>query len=261
MLRREFAYSRDTLSPYFVAAITIGVRILGPALGFILGSLCTMIYADLSANPQITPTDPRWVGAWWLGKLIFLVLITSYTSIRTLLNSFLPSFLFSVKIFFFPLLLLHLLLEISQTRLEEKRWNVSGLVLIAAMLMLVSIGMFAFPTRLPASRTPPKRADAKKPSLRGKRSIYRGDANCSFKRPTTTASDHSDLIRFYGFPSRSSLPYPLENWPGRDRTDEIKVSSPRNRLLIATPSSASVHIRLDSIPDPTFRICFNVSSR
>ncbi|CAD1478453.1 unnamed protein product [Heterotrigona itama] len=93
-------------SPLYFA-ITIGVRILGPALGFILGSLCTMIYADLSANPQITPTDPRWVGAWWL-----------------------------------------------------------GLVLISAMLMLVSIGMFAFPTRLPASRTPPKRADAKKPSLR-----------------------------------------------------------------------------------------------
>ncbi|XP_076283675.1 organic anion transporting polypeptide 74D [Lasioglossum baleicum] len=93
-------------SPLYFA-ITIGVRILGPALGFILGSLCTMIYADLSANPQITPTDPRWVGAWWL-----------------------------------------------------------GLVLISAMLMLVSIGMFAFPTRLPTSRTPPKRQDAKKPSLR-----------------------------------------------------------------------------------------------
>lgn len=36
------------------------------------------------------------------------------------------------------------------------------------MLMVVSIGMFAFPTRLPKSRTPPRRADAKKPSLRGK---------------------------------------------------------------------------------------------
>ncbi|XP_020278197.1 solute carrier organic anion transporter family member 3A1 isoform X2 [Pseudomyrmex gracilis] len=93
-------------SPLYFA-ITIGVRILGPALGFILGSLCTMVYADLSRNPQITPTDPRWVGAWWL-----------------------------------------------------------GLVLISAMLMLVSIGMFAFPTRLPKSRTPPRRADAKKPSLR-----------------------------------------------------------------------------------------------
>ncbi|KAH0946384.1 hypothetical protein HN011_007180 [Eciton burchellii] len=93
-------------SPLYFA-ITIGVRILGPALGFILGSLCTMVYADLSRNPQITPTDPRWVGAWWL-----------------------------------------------------------GLVLISAMLMLVSIAMFAFPTRLPKSRTPPRRADAQKPSLR-----------------------------------------------------------------------------------------------
>jgi len=52
----------------YATAITIGVRILGPALGFILGSLCTMVYADLSRNPQITPTDPRWFGAWWLGK-------------------------------------------------------------------------------------------------------------------------------------------------------------------------------------------------
>ncbi|XP_032670371.1 solute carrier organic anion transporter family member 74D [Odontomachus brunneus] len=93
-------------SPLYFA-ITIGVRILGPALGFILGSVCTMLYANLSVNPQITPTDPRWVGAWWL-----------------------------------------------------------GLVLISAMLMLVSIGMFAFPTRLPKSRTPPRRADAPKPSLR-----------------------------------------------------------------------------------------------
>ncbi|XP_036144680.1 solute carrier organic anion transporter family member 74D [Monomorium pharaonis] len=93
-------------SPLYFA-ITIGVRILGPALGFILGSLCTMVYADLSRNPQITPSDPRWVGAWWL-----------------------------------------------------------GLVLISALLMLVSIGMFAFPTRLPTSRTPPRRPDSQKPSLR-----------------------------------------------------------------------------------------------
>ncbi|KAL6255053.1 hypothetical protein P5V15_013386, partial [Pogonomyrmex californicus] len=93
-------------SPLYFA-ITIGVRILGPALGFILGSFCTMVYANLSKNPQITPTDPRWVGAWWL-----------------------------------------------------------GLVLISAMLILVSLAMFAFPTRLPASRTPPRRADSKKPSLR-----------------------------------------------------------------------------------------------
>lgn len=56
-------------SPLYFA-ITIGVRILGPALGFILGSLCTRLYADLSVDPQITPTDPRWVGAWWLGLVL-----------------------------------------------------------------------------------------------------------------------------------------------------------------------------------------------
>ncbi|KAG5320907.1 SO3A1 protein, partial [Acromyrmex heyeri] len=93
-------------SPLYFA-ITIGVRILGPALGFILGSVCTMVYADLSRNPQITPSDPRWVGAWWL-----------------------------------------------------------GLVLISALLMIVSIGMFAFPPRLPTSRSPPRRSDSQKPSLR-----------------------------------------------------------------------------------------------
>lgn len=57
-------------SPLYFA-ITIGVRILGPALGFILGSLCTLLYVDLSVDPQITPKDPRWIGAWWLG-LVFV---------------------------------------------------------------------------------------------------------------------------------------------------------------------------------------------
>ncbi|XP_039279412.1 solute carrier organic anion transporter family member 74D [Nilaparvata lugens] len=66
-------------SPLYFA-ITIGVRILGPALGFILGSLCTRLYADLSVTPHITPKDPRWVGAWWLGLVIVsstLMLVSS----------------------------------------------------------------------------------------------------------------------------------------------------------------------------------------
>lgn len=66
-------------SPLYFA-ITIGVRILGPALGFILGSLCTRLYADLSVSPQISPTDPRWVGAWWLG----LVLVSTMLMLASL---------------------------------------------------------------------------------------------------------------------------------------------------------------------------------
>ncbi|CAH1153796.1 unnamed protein product [Phaedon cochleariae] len=66
-------------SPLYFA-ITIGVRILGPALGFIVGSLCTSVYADLSVDPKIDSTDPRWVGAWWLG----LVLISGLLMLASL---------------------------------------------------------------------------------------------------------------------------------------------------------------------------------
>lgn len=61
-------------SPLYFA-ITIGVRILGPALGFIVGSVCTSIYADLSIDPKIDTNDPRWVGAWWLGLVLISALL------------------------------------------------------------------------------------------------------------------------------------------------------------------------------------------
>ncbi|KAJ6642942.1 Solute carrier organic anion transporter family member 74D [Pseudolycoriella hygida] len=51
-------------SPIYIA-ITIGVRILGPAFGFILGSFCTRVYVDIS-DPGFGPSDPKWIGAWYL---------------------------------------------------------------------------------------------------------------------------------------------------------------------------------------------------
>lgn len=53
-------------SPLYFS-ITIGVRILGPSFGFLLGAFCTRLYADLSTEPNMDPNNPRWVGAWWLG--------------------------------------------------------------------------------------------------------------------------------------------------------------------------------------------------
>jgi MFS family permease len=47
-------------------AITIGVRILGPLLGYYLGSYCTTISVDLSQN--VNTIDNNFIGAWWLGK-------------------------------------------------------------------------------------------------------------------------------------------------------------------------------------------------
>ncbi|KAL2093951.1 hypothetical protein ACEWY4_011263 [Coilia grayii] len=60
------------------AALYIGcvqtIAIIGPVFGYLLGSLCAKIYVDVGfvdmETITITPSDARWVGAWWLGYLI-----------------------------------------------------------------------------------------------------------------------------------------------------------------------------------------------
>uniref|UniRef100_A0A8C0QWZ6 Solute carrier organic anion transporter family member n=1 Tax=Canis lupus dingo TaxID=286419 RepID=A0A8C0QWZ6_CANLU len=48
--------------------------IIGPLIGLLLASFCANVYVDTgSVNTDdltITPTDTRWVGAWWFGFLI-----------------------------------------------------------------------------------------------------------------------------------------------------------------------------------------------
>ncbi|XP_023611316.1 solute carrier organic anion transporter family member 1C1 isoform X3 [Myotis lucifugus] len=50
------------------------VAIIGPIFGFLLGSLCAKLYVDIGFvnldHITITPKDPQWVGAWWLGYLV-----------------------------------------------------------------------------------------------------------------------------------------------------------------------------------------------
>ncbi|XP_076371446.1 solute carrier organic anion transporter family member 74D-like [Tachypleus tridentatus] len=55
-------------SPMYFA-ITIGVRIFGPVFGFLLGSFCIGLYVNFpfESAKHLTPDDPQWVGAWWLG--------------------------------------------------------------------------------------------------------------------------------------------------------------------------------------------------
>ncbi|KAG7522502.1 solute carrier organic anion transporter family member 1C1-like isoform X1 [Solea senegalensis] len=60
------------------AALYIGcvqtISIIGPVFGYLLGSLCAKIYVDIGymdmETVTITPSDARWVGAWWLGYII-----------------------------------------------------------------------------------------------------------------------------------------------------------------------------------------------
>lgn len=46
------------------------LRMVGPMLGFVLAYVFLNMYIDPSKTPVITPNDPRWIGAWWLGWIV-----------------------------------------------------------------------------------------------------------------------------------------------------------------------------------------------
>lgn len=57
-------------SPVYLA-VFFSMTLLGPGLGFVLGGSLLNIYIDIT-QPEglnLTPEDPQWIGAWWLGYL------------------------------------------------------------------------------------------------------------------------------------------------------------------------------------------------
>ncbi|XP_062608330.1 solute carrier organic anion transporter family member 4C1-like isoform X1 [Saccostrea cucullata] len=62
-------------SPLYVG-IMYAFATLGPALGYVVGGRLLDIYVDFHEvdSVSITPDDPRWVGAWWIGFAVASVL-------------------------------------------------------------------------------------------------------------------------------------------------------------------------------------------
>ncbi|XP_014677551.1 PREDICTED: solute carrier organic anion transporter family member 3A1-like isoform X1 [Priapulus caudatus] len=70
------SYIDDNVKPENAAlylGITYTLQLFGPSLGFVIGSVFTRIYVTLS-DTNLTPSDPAWIGAWWLGFLLIAVL-------------------------------------------------------------------------------------------------------------------------------------------------------------------------------------------
>ncbi|XP_050044305.1 solute carrier organic anion transporter family member 74D-like [Dermacentor andersoni] len=63
-------------SPLHFATVAI-LKLAGPTLGYALGSLCLRYYEDPRLDPVLERTDPRWVGAWWMGYVVLGVCLAA----------------------------------------------------------------------------------------------------------------------------------------------------------------------------------------
>lgn len=65
-------------SPIYLA-VFFASSLLGPGLGFISGGSLLKIYVDVTQpeGSNLTPDDPQWIGAWWIGFLFggFILLL------------------------------------------------------------------------------------------------------------------------------------------------------------------------------------------
>lgn len=57
-------------APLFHGILSVA-KVLGPFLGYILGSFCLRLHESFwNPPPGVKLGDPKWVGAWWLGELM-----------------------------------------------------------------------------------------------------------------------------------------------------------------------------------------------
>ncbi|XP_075054431.1 solute carrier organic anion transporter family member 2B1-like isoform X2 [Mixophyes fleayi] len=76
----DFASKKN--SPLYIG-ILFAVTVMGPGVAFILGSAMLRYYVDIDKIPAseivLSPNDPRWIGAWWLGFIVSacIVAVTS----------------------------------------------------------------------------------------------------------------------------------------------------------------------------------------
>ncbi|KAK7865240.1 hypothetical protein R5R35_012366 [Gryllus longicercus] len=66
--------TRKNKAPFMIA-VSLVIRMLGPSTGFLMASYSLAHFVEPSLTPAITNKDPRWIGAWWMGYVVFGTLL------------------------------------------------------------------------------------------------------------------------------------------------------------------------------------------
>lgn len=66
------------------------VRLLAPAFGYSLASYVLKIFIAPSLHPKINDEDPRWIGAWWIGYIVFAIIMFTLAPIICTFPKILP---------------------------------------------------------------------------------------------------------------------------------------------------------------------------
>lgn len=66
------------------------ISLLGPVIGSTIASISLKQYIDPSLTPTITTSDARWLGAWWLGWIIFGIILVVFSFLISLFPKELP---------------------------------------------------------------------------------------------------------------------------------------------------------------------------
>ncbi|XP_068118988.1 solute carrier organic anion transporter family member 4A1 [Hyperolius riggenbachi] len=59
---------KSNYSPVYIG-IFYTAAIVGPAVGYLLGGFFLNMYTEITSSTHLTPENPLWVGAWWIGFL------------------------------------------------------------------------------------------------------------------------------------------------------------------------------------------------
>lgn len=73
-----------------VLSYAFTLRLCGSVVGIGLAYVTSRIYIDPTLTPMISPNDPRWLGAWWLGWIILGVLMFIFAGLIALFPQNLP---------------------------------------------------------------------------------------------------------------------------------------------------------------------------